>query len=157
MQSHEILRQAIDRIGVKAVAGNLRSPPRWSTSGGQAHDPDDPDSSGARNPLDRLLEIVRCTGDTGVLHWLCQQADGFWVANPHVSPDPSGAELLVNTHHVVDEFSHLLATVTASIENDASSTRRGWTHPRRLGDAQSAAEQFAVACEAGAYQAPPPT
>jgi hypothetical protein len=152
MQSYEVLRQAADGIGVKALAAELRLSPALVYKWCQPADRTDPDSSGARNPLDRLSDLIRVTGDTNVANWLCHQAGGFFVRNPNVPPHDLDTELLVHTQRLVDEFAHLLSTVTRSIENDgridpgeANHIRQSW---ERL---KSTAEQFSVACEKGTF------
>ncbi|HUU84977.1 MAG TPA: phage regulatory CII family protein [Phycisphaerae bacterium] len=153
MRSHEMLREATEGIGVKALAAKLRLSPALIYKWCQEADPDDPDSSGARNPLDRCRDIVSATGNTGVVNWLCHEAGGFYVSNPSVPRTDLDTELLVSTQHLVEEFSRLLVTVTRSIEDDgridpteADRIRRAW---ERL---KGTAEKFTVACERGVYR-----
>jgi hypothetical protein len=155
MRSHEVLKQAADRIGVKALAASLRLSTALVYKWCQNYDRDDPDTGGARNPLDRLADVVRETGDPGVVHWLCHEAGGFFVPNPVASVPNINTELLVNTQRLVLEFSQLLAAVTRSIEDDgeiepaeADRIRAAW---ERL---KSTAEAFAVACERGHFLSP---
>lgn len=152
MRSHEVLKRAADRIGVKSLAGTLKLSPALVYKWCQECHPDDPDASGARNPLDRLSDIVEATGDHGVVNWLCHEAGGFFVHNPTPpSPDIS-TELLVNTQRLLKEFSQLLMTVTKSIEDDgeiepaeADRIREAWERFK------GTVEAFTVACEQGIY------
>ena len=73
MRSYEVMREAADRIGVKALAAELRLSPALVYKWCQESSEKDPDSSGARNPLDRVAEIARATGDTCVVAWLCRE------------------------------------------------------------------------------------
>jgi hypothetical protein len=152
MRSYEVLKRAADTIGVKALAGKLRLSPALVYKWCQEWDPNDPDVSGARNPLDRLAEIVHETGDRNVVQWLCHQADGFFVANPKVPAAKTGRELLVNTQRMVQEFSQLLLTVTKSIEDDGAIEP---SEADRIRDAweefKSTVEAFTVACERGVF------
>ena len=118
MRSFEVLKRAADRVGVKALAAELRLTPALIYKWCQEYDPHDPDKSGARNPLDRLSDLVRVTGDIQVVNWLCHEADGFFVKNPTEHPVNIRTELLVETQRLVQEFSQLLLTVTRSIEDD---------------------------------------
>ena len=118
MRSHEVLRRAADGIGVKALAAELRLSTALVYKWCQESDPDDPDASGARNPLDRLADIARVTADRDVVNWLCHEAGGFFVTNPGEAPDDVPTELLINTQRLVKEFSQFLLTVTKSIEDD---------------------------------------
>jgi hypothetical protein len=157
MRSYQVLKKAADEIGVKALAAKLKVSPALVYKWCQPWDPDDPDQSGARNPLDRLADIVALTGDRDVVNWLCNQAGGFFVANPVARPTENvGTELLVTTQRLVQEFSRLLTAVTKSIEDDgriepreAERIRTAWEHLKRT------VEAFAVACERGRFDASP--
>ncbi len=153
MHSHEMLREAADGIGVKALAAKLRLSPALIYKWCQQADPKDPDASGARKPLDRLRDIVSATGSTDVVNWLCHEAGGFYVSNPRVPQADIDTELLVNTQRLVEEFSRLLSTVTRSIEDDgridpteADRIRRAWEKLK------GTAETFTVACERGVFR-----
>lgn len=152
MRSYEVLKQATDEVGVKALAAELKLSTALVYKWCQPSEPNDPDTSGARNPLDRIAEIIRFTKDTRVASWICHQADGFFVHNP---PEPSSnlpTELLNNTQRLVKEFSQFLITVTRSIEDD------GMIEPVEAGRIRdrwelfkTTVESFAVACEHGVY------
>src|SRR5438045_6955340 len=83
MKSYEVIRNAVDEPGVKAVAAALKVSPalvyKWCEPPAEA---DDPDQSGAKNPLDRVREMYALTKDIRLIRWLCNQADGFFVSNP---------------------------------------------------------------------------
>ena len=152
MRSYEVLKRAADRVGVKALAADLRLSPALVYKWCQDWDANDPDASGARNPLDRLADIVRVTGDREVVNWLCHEAGGFYVTNPNDPPEDVATELLVNTQCLVKEFSQLLTTVTKSIEDDgeiepaeADRIRLAWELLK------GTAEAFTVACERGKF------
>ncbi len=152
MRSHEVLRSAAEQVGVKALAGELRLSPALIYKWCEQADPDDPDTSGTRNPLDRLRDIVRVTGHIPVVSWLCHEADGFFVHNPKtVSPDID-TDLLQSTQHLVGAFSRLLAEVSRSVSDDgaidAGEADRIRQHWERL---KTTAETFVVACERGVY------
>ncbi len=153
MQSHEVLREASENIGVKALAAELRLSQALVYKWCQESNREDADASGARNPLDRLADIVRVTSSKAVVNWLCHEAGGFFVSNPRVPAKPPRMDLLGETQKLVKEFSQLLLTVTRSIEDDgyidgveADRIRQSW---ERL---KSSAEEFTVACECGAYR-----
>ncbi len=152
MKSCEILKTAADTIGVKALAGKLNLSPALVYKWCQDSSKEDPDSSGARNPLDRLAEIVQATGDEKVVNWLCHEAGGFFVHNPRAHGGDNETELLRQTQVLVKEFSELLSTVTRSIEDDgqiedkeADLIRGKWQ------TLKTTAESFVVACETGCY------
>jgi hypothetical protein len=152
MKSHEVLKKATDNIGVKSLAAELKLSPalvyKWCQESGDAAS----DTSGARNPLDRLADIVRVTKSRSVVSWLCQEAGGFFVSNPELPVAPTSVELLGETQKLVKEFSQLLVTVTRSIEDDgfiegieADNIRQSWERLKEF------AEAFCVCCEAGRY------
>lgn len=152
MRSHEVLKRAAESVGVKALAAQLRLSPALVYKWCQEFDVSDPDASGARNPLDRLADIVRVTGDHEVVNWLCHEAGGFLVTNPPDAPSDVSTELLVNTQRLVEDFSQLLHTVTKSIEDDgeikppeADRIRTAWE------TLKATVEAFTLACERGTF------
>ncbi|MCO6435688.1 MAG: helix-turn-helix domain-containing protein [Phycisphaerae bacterium] len=153
MRSHEILKRAADRVGVKALAAELRLSPALIYKWCQEFDATDPDASGARNPLDRLSDLVRLTGDHAVVNWLCHEANGFFVRNPAPPTPDISTELLINTQRLVKEFSDLLLTVTRSIEDDGQIEPHEADRIRQEWEVfKSYVESFVVACEQGAYR-----
>src|SRR3954466_4922956 len=83
MKSFDVIRQAVDEPGVKAVAAALKVSPalvyKWCEPPAEA---DDPEQSGAKNPLDRVREMYELTKDIRLVRFLCNEAGGFFVANP---------------------------------------------------------------------------
>ena len=153
MQSWEVLRDAAERIGVKALAVRLKLSTalvyKWCQ---EPPTEDDPQTSGARNPLDRLKTIVEATEDRRVVNWLCNSAGGFFVENPDVDPGEREEQLLGTTHRVVQDFSDMLTKISHSIENDgqitedeADTIRQSWERLKSQG------ECFVLACERGLY------
>lgn len=123
MESWEVLKAAVETVGVKAVAARLRVSAALVYKWCQPAKTQDADASGAHNPLDRLRVIHELTRDPEVINWLCQAAGGFFVPNPHREPVPKAEELLGITQQVVEDFGGLLADISQSIENDGIITR----------------------------------
>ncbi len=151
VESWEVLREAIERVGVKAVAAKLSVSPALIYKWCQAPTKGD-DDTGARNPLDRLRVITELTRDAGPAHWLCNVAGGFFVANPKAASGVAEEQALAGTHQLVQDFSTLLADISRSITNDgqispeeASVIRRTWE------SLKSRAEGFVIACEQGQF------
>ena len=73
MKSYDIIRQAVDEQGVKAVAAALKVSPalvyKWCEAPAEQ---DDPEASGAKNPLDRVRELGNKTRDIHLVRWLLQ-------------------------------------------------------------------------------------
>lgn len=153
MQSYEVLREAAEKVGVKALAAELKLSPALIYKWCEPPDFDDPEASGARNPLDRLRDIVRKTGHIPLVNWLCHQAGGFFVHNAEPVSKDIDSDLLQSTQHLVQAFSELLNEVSASVANDgainpdeAGRIRLDWEMLK------TTAESFVVACERGIYQ-----
>lgn len=153
VKSWEVLREATERIGVKAVAARLKLSTalvyKWCQ---EPPSDDEPQSSGARNPLDRLRKIVEATDDPRIVNWLCNASGGFYCANPPAEPGEPEEQLLGTTQRVVQDFGDLLTKISRSIENDGQITldeadiiRQSWEQLKGQG------EMFAVACERGIY------
>jgi hypothetical protein len=152
VKSWEVLREAADRIGVKALAAKLNLSTALVYKWCQEPAKEDPSGSGARNPLDRLKEIVDATEDPRVINWLCNAAGGFFVKNPDVIPGESEAQLLATTQRVVMDFGDMLSTVSRSIEDDGQISADEADHIRQAWETlKTVAECLVVACEKGMY------
>ena len=156
MKSYDVIRQAVDEPGVKAVAAALRVSPalvyKWCEPPADA---EDPDQSGARNPLDRVRDMYQLTKDIRLVRWLCNEAGGFFVANP-IKRDEVIRRLDQNifdeTRSMVRDFSELLDAVTEAVDDDpgidsaeAVEIRQRWE------DLKSCVERFVIGCERGHY------
>jgi hypothetical protein len=154
MKSYEVIREAVNEPGVKAVAAAMRVSAalvyKWCEPPADATDPD---QSGAKNPLDRVRDLFTITKDIKLVRWLCNSAGGFFVSNP----DPNTSKTLDEnvfgeTRAMVRDFSELLDTITESLENDpgidrgeADQIRQKWE------DLKSLVERFVIGCEKGFY------
>ena len=155
MKSWEVLREAADRIGVKALAAKLNLSTALVYKWCQESPREEPGSSGARNPLDRLKEIYDATEDDHVVNWICHEAGGFYVKNPTVKPGAAEENLLTVTQRMVIDFGDLLAAISRSIENDGQITADEADHIRRAWESlKTKAECLVVACEQGMYLTP---
>lgn len=114
---------------------------------------EDPDQSGARNPLDRVREMYMLTKDIHLVRYLCNCADGFFVSNPvpelRKTPDE---HIFDHTRRLIREFSNLLDSVDDSVDDDdhidadeAAVIRQRWE------DLKASTECFVIACERGHY------
>ncbi len=150
MESHEVLRRAVEPVGAKRVAHELRVSSslvyKWC---------EEDETSGARNPLDRIRVLVAATGSTDPVHWLCRQADGFFVKDPAGAEQPLDSEYIAHTHKLLGQFADLLRVVSESITNDgcideeeAQRIRTEWD------ELKSYAESFVLACEQGRFDDP---
>src|SRR5882757_3138986 len=152
MKSYEVIRNAVDEPGVKAVAAALKVSPalvyKWCEPPAEA---DDPEQSGAKNPLDRVREMYELTKDIRLIRFLCNEAGGFFVANPVPDLRKSMDEtVFAQTRAMVRDFSELLEAVTESVEddslidlNEADAIRQKWE------DLKACVEKFVISCEKG--------
>jgi hypothetical protein len=157
MKSYDVIRQAVDEPGVKAVAAALRVSPalvyKWCEP---PADEDDPEQSGAKNPLDRVRELYLQTKDIHLIRWLCNEAGGFFVNNPVPELRKSLDEnIFSESRGMVREFSELLDTITESVEDkpgidtdEADQIRQKWE------DLKACVERFVISCEKGHYDRP---
>src|SRR3569832_668331 len=88
MKSYEVIRKAVDEPGVKAVAAALKVSPAlvYKRCAPPAED-NDPNQSGAKNPLDRVRELFVRTKVKVLINWLCHEAGGVFVGNPDKGQD----------------------------------------------------------------------
>ena len=154
MKSHEVLREAMNEPGVKAVAAALKVSPALVYKWCEPSDGDgDTDPSGTRNPLDRVRDIYDITKDGRVVRWLCNEAGGFFVSNPVPEIRKTVNEQIYDqTRLMFRTFSALLDEITESTEDDpyidaqeAEEIRDKWE------DLKATLEQFVVSCERGHY------
>ena len=151
MKSHEILKSSMEKVGVTAIASDMNLSSsllyKWCQPS------EEPDESGATNPLDRLAKIFEATGDEQIISWICQQADGFFAPNP--KPGPATSEsLFSNTQQLVAEFSDLLQAVSNSYQEDSSICEEEALRIRtEWEELKGAGESFVRGCEKGFFTA----
>ena len=154
MKSHEVIRNAVNEPGVKAVAAALKVSAalvyKWCEPPAAA---DDPDQSGARNPLDRVRELYRLTKDIHLIRWLCAEAGGFYFADPDIKLEESvNQSLFVETGKMVRDFSELLEAITKAHEEEPGIDAREADLIRlKWDDLKSLVEGFVRKCEGGLY------
>lgn len=150
MESYEVIRRAVNTIGVKAVAPKMRLSAaliyKWCQ---EPSSEDHADASGSRNPLDRVKQLYELTGDVALIGWLCRQAGGYLVKNPEHT-DSVDRTILNGTQRMIKEFSEVLGAVAESVTDgdgvdsqEAKRIRSEWEELKCL------AESFVVACERG--------
>jgi hypothetical protein len=149
MESHDVLKRVIETIGTKQVASDLKVSTslvyKWCAEPGE-------DASGARNPLDRLIQLHDSTSDRRPIEWLCTQAGGFFVQSVETEPETIDEAYVSHTQRLLAEFSELLRTVAESMAHegriDAGESKQIRAKWQSL---QSCAESFVKACERGSF------
>jgi hypothetical protein len=149
MESHEVMRQVLDRTSAKEIAADLGVSLslvyKWS-------EPPAPGAAaGAGSPLERVGQLVRVTGDARIAQWVCEQADGFFILNPRAA---AAGGVVPATNDIVREFADMLAAIAqASADNritraEAEAIRRRWE------ELKSVTEGFVRAAEEGDFGVP---
>jgi len=93
------------------------------------------------------------TKDIRLVRFLCNEAGGFFIANPVPDMRRSAEEtIFTETRSMVRDFSELLDAVTESVETDsiidpdeADEIRQKWE------DLKACVERFVISCEKGHY------
>lgn len=148
MESHEVIRKALDKGHVKEIAAKMGVSLSLVYKWGQR---DEDDGSGASNPLDRVRQLFELTNDDHLIQWLCQQAGGVFVKNPPTGKQP-GREVMPATQEIVQQFADLLSAISnAAADNsinrdEAGKIRHEWDELKRL------TERFVKWCEVGDFQ-----
>ncbi|MCA8925809.1 MAG: hypothetical protein KDD82_28635 [Planctomycetes bacterium] len=149
MESHEVLRQIVEPLGAKRIAAELK------VSSSLVYKWCEEDSSGARNPLDRLQKLYEVTQDRGAVEWLCQRADGYFVANPAAAAETE-VELLTHTQQMLSKFSELLQVISKSMADDGHIDAAESRQIRKQWDRlKGYAESFVAGCEQGSFHKKP--
>ena len=147
MESHEVVRNALEKSNPKEVAAelgiSLSLVYKWAQAGGE-------NGSGAANPLDRVLKLYNLTKSDHIMQWLCLQAGGVFVKNPP-STCKKGFQVMPATQEIVQQFANLLASISqAALDNSISETeaeciRHVWDELKRY------TEGFVRCCEEGDF------
>jgi len=148
MKSHELFRNLMEDCNAKQLAGQMGLSTstiyKWAEPAGNS-------GSGTLNPLDRVGQLMELTDAREIAQWVCMQADGFYVKNPHVRHRASHS-VVVATNKIVQEFADMLSLVaTAALDNsiteqEAKEIRERWERVK------SVAEEFVICCEQGDFE-----
>jgi hypothetical protein len=147
MQSHEVLRDVLKTTSAKQIASDLGLSLslvyKWTEQPTS-------DSTGS-NPLDRVDQLLKCTQDLRIIHWLCQRAGGFFIKNPNVHnahPD----YLIPATNEIVQEFADLLAVIATSAADNQINDAEARRIRERWEQLKSVTETFVACCEQGNFR-----
>ena len=154
MHSHEVMREVLKKTSAKQIAADMNL--SLSLIYKWAEPPEDDSGSGASSPLDRVGQLIRITGDVRIAQWVCEQADGFFIRNPHNLPH--SASVIPATNDIVQEFADMLATIAQASADNTISKDEAKTIRRRWEELKSVTEGFVKAAESGNYgpiKAPP--
>ena len=147
MQSHEVMREVLKKTSAKQIAADMNL--SLSLIYKWAEPPEDDSGSGASSPLDRVGQLIRITRDLRIAQWVCEQADGFFIRNPHNLP-PTG-NVIPATNDIVQEFADMLATIAQASADSLISKEEAKTIRRRWEELKSVTEGFVKAAESGNF------
>lgn len=149
MQSHELLKEVLKRISAKQISADmglsLSLIYKW------AEPPQDETGSGANNPLDRIEQLLRITGDTRIAQWVCERAGGFFITNPQNKPHD--INLIPATNVIVQEFADMLGVIAVAAADNRISKDEARVIRQRWEDLKSATENFVRHGEEGNFAA----
>ncbi len=145
MQSHELFREVFEKKKPKEIAADL------GLSSSMIYKWGEPNTSGSGigNPLDRMEALLKSTGDNRLVHWICQQAGGFFILNPKNTPHPH--QVIPATNQIVQEFADLLHVIAAATANEEVSKSEAKQIRGRWEELKSVTECFVAGCEAGDF------
>jgi hypothetical protein len=150
MQSHEVLRQAIEQANPKEIASemgvSLSLVYKWSQ-------PTEEQGSGTTNPLDRVEQLYRLTREDMIVQWLCRVAGGFFVKNPKA--EKVGDELVPATQEIVQRFAELLTAISTAAQDEAISAAEAKKIRSEWDDLKRFTEGFVRCCENGDFAIAP--
>lgn len=113
---------------------------------------DDGDGSGAVNPLDRIEQLYRSSGDRRLVQWICERAGGFFILNPrHNMAHPDF--LIPATNEIVQEFADLLAVIAMAASDNQVTHQEAKGIRARWEELKSVTEGFVACCEEGNFSA----
>jgi hypothetical protein len=149
MQSHELLREVLQKSSAKEVAAglglSLSMIYKW------AEPPDPTQGSGSANPLDRVEALIRLTEDPRIVQWISQKSGGFFIKNPKVT-HPHPDYLIPATNQIIQEFADLLAVIASAAFDNHITPEEARKIRARWEDLKSVTECFVHCCEEGNFQ-----
>ena len=148
MESHEVLKHSFDNTSPKAIASelgvSLSLVYKWAQEQSET-------GSGSRNPLDRILEIIRLTEDVRIVEWLCHQCCGYFVRNPRTECKEE-LEVLPATSEIVTQFGDLLHRISESALDSSITTDEAERIREDWDKLKCYAEGFVRCCEEGDFE-----
>ncbi len=149
MQSHELLREVLQKCSAKHVSAelglSLSMIYKWSEPA------DAPTGSGTANPLDRIEALLRCSGDPRLVQWICQRAGGFFIKNPEAN-NAHPEFLIPATNEIIQEFSDLLAVIATAVADNQITAAESVDIRARWEELKSVTEGFVECCEKGNFR-----
>lgn len=149
MQSHEVLKEVLKQTSAKQIAADMNLSLsliyKWTESS-------DETGSGASNPLDRVDQLLKSTGDRRIAQWVCERAGGFFISNPEYQK-AHAYPLIPMTNKIVQEFADMLAVIATAAADSTITKEEAKQIRRRWEELKSVTEGFVHAAENGNFGA----
>lgn len=149
MQSHEVLKEVLKQTSAKQIASDmglsLSLIYKWTEA------PAEDAGSGASNPLDRIDQLLKSTGDRRIAQWVCERAGGFFITNP--DQKAHAYSLIPVTNKIVQEFADMLAVIASAAADSTVTQDEARQIRRRWEELKSVTEGFVRTAEAGNFTA----
>jgi hypothetical protein len=147
MQSHELLKEILKKTSAKQIAADmglsLSLIYKW------AEPPAGDSGSGAHNPLDRIEQLLKTTGERRIAQWVCERAGGFFIINPEARPHDTSLIPVTNT--IVQEFADMLGVIAAAAGDQKITPAEAKKIRARWEALKSVTEGFVHAAELGNF------
>ena len=147
MKSHELCRELLRGSNPKQLAAAMGLSTSMLYKWAQTPE----GGSGALNPLDRVEQLLRLTGDRRLVEWVCQQAGGYFVENPTSAPAEPGAQLSAATNETVEQFGEMLAQIGTAAHDSSISVEEAREIRDQWERLKSTTEEFVRCCEEGKF------
>jgi len=147
MHSHELLKEVLKKTSAKQIAAemalSLSLIYKWTEV------TEEESGHGANNPLDRIDQLLRITGDKRIAQWVCERAGGFFITNPEVVVKTPA--LMPATNSIIQEFADMLQVIAAAAADQAISPDEAKSIRARWEELKSVTEGFVRAAEQGKF------
>jgi len=148
MRSYELLREVFKTKSPKLVSDDIGVSQsviyKW------AEPPEEAKGSGIGNPLDRVEQLLKSTGDPRIAHWVCERTNGFFIPNPKNIPQPH--YLIPATNQIVQEFADLLQVIAQAAHDNEVTKAEAKQIRARWEELKSVTEGFVACCEQGNFE-----
>lgn len=138
LTSKEILKRACDERGVKSVADEMGLSSSWLYN--QINDPDRGDI------IEKISLLSKATGNAKLLHWLCQQQNGYFVEHKVLAKTDS-ASINMHLSEVLKEFSDVMREIGDAFADGKVTYQEARRIRNEWEEVKSLLESFVIACE----------
>ena len=147
MKSYEVIKESCKKRGIKKVASDVGVSTsllyKWSQ-------PQEASGSGSKNPLDRMIHLIKAVNDPQMIEWICEQAGGYFVRNPD-SEEENHYEVMPATNEIVSQFSALLSEISHAAHDNTIADKESERIRKVWNALKSFTEGFVKCCEEGDF------